>query len=40
MRLKPRNLFLYPRAKVRAWEPLAEGRQMVRLGVSGMVCDL
>jgi hypothetical protein len=40
MRIKPGNLFVYPRAKVISLEPAAGGRQTVEIDVSGMVCDL
>lgn len=38
--LKPRNLFVYPRARVTSVEPLSDRQQAVRLIVPGMVCDL
>jgi hypothetical protein len=40
MRIKPGNLFVYPRAKVISLEPVVGGRQTVQIDISGMVCGL
>gem|GEM_PF-5966161 len=38
--LKPRNLFVYPKAKITSEVPLGAGRRSLKLNVSGMVCHL
>lgn len=39
MPVKPRNLFVFPSARVISLEPAAGGHTM-RLQVEGMVCDI
>lgn len=39
MPVKPRNLFVFPRAKVISLEP-ADGGHTMRLQVGGMACDI